>query len=100
MYQCINFKLVQFLFYSAAFDQRLAVTILRLKDGFDYSKLMGEEDHVHNGSDITLTTPSSILEIAKHPTSTMMHADSNLSLADLGKSETPKSKKKSRSTKS
>ncbi|XP_068910753.1 bumetanide-sensitive sodium-(potassium)-chloride cotransporter isoform X2 [Tenebrio molitor] len=70
----------------AAFDHRLAVTILRLKDGLDYSKLMGEEDQTAS-TDVTLTHPSTV-DLRGLPTSNMMHADSNLSLADLGKTDT------------
>jgi hypothetical protein len=62
------------------------VTILRLKDGLDYSKLMGEEDQTAS-TDVTLTHPSTV-DLRGLPTSNMMHADSNLSLADLGKTDT------------
>ncbi|XP_063908850.1 bumetanide-sensitive sodium-(potassium)-chloride cotransporter isoform X1 [Zophobas morio] len=71
----------------AAFDHRLAVAILRLKDGLDYSKLMGDE---LNGTpaDISMSQPPTVDLRSGLAANTMMHADSNLSLADLGKSDT------------
>lgn len=37
------------LFCSKAFDMYLAVSILRLQDGLDYSKMLADEEELTNG---------------------------------------------------
>lgn len=94
----------------SAFDHRLAVTILRVRDGLDYSKLTIEEDidsspgsniMEENGSARAISTivnkenrlNSSKNDMLMSPlnnhlrtsaSSNMMHADSNLSLENVG----------------
>ncbi|XP_057662624.1 bumetanide-sensitive sodium-(potassium)-chloride cotransporter isoform X1 [Diorhabda carinulata] len=67
----------------AAFDHRVAVAILRLKDGLDYSKLLEEAQQDPISSDATLT-PAMKHELGTSVTSNIMHADSNLSLPTVG----------------
>ncbi|KAF5306750.1 hypothetical protein FQA39_LY01508 [Lamprigera yunnana] len=70
-----------------AFEKRLAVAILRLPDGLDYSKILDEED---NG-----VVPSVDITLSQHPSTgtfnniarPMMHVDSNLNISHLGISE-------------
>lgn len=71
----------------------MAVAILRLPDGLDYSRIMDEDENVacYSSGDLTLvgsqqTTHNGVL--ASPLVSRMMHADSNLSIAHLGVSET------------
>lgn len=67
----------------AAFDHRVAVAILRLKDGLDYSKLLDEaqQDPICNNATFT---PATKHELLTSVTSSIMHADSNLSLPTVG----------------
>ncbi|KAG5884017.1 hypothetical protein JTB14_018579, partial [Gonioctena quinquepunctata] len=66
----------------AAFDHRVAVTILRISDGLDYSRLT-EDDEGNTLTDIIMT-PRPINEFRTSASSKMMHADSNLSLPTIG----------------
>lgn len=67
---------------SSAFDNRLSVTILRLPDGLDYSKITEEDEAGFlSSADLTLTHPSSTNELTSNR---MMHADSNFNIAQLG----------------
>lgn len=75
-----------------AFDNRMAVAILRLSDGLDYSRIMDDEENggCYSSGDLTLvgsaqTTHNGILHSPS--VSGMMHADSNLSISHLGVSE-------------
>ncbi|KAJ8965882.1 hypothetical protein NQ314_003862 [Rhamnusium bicolor] len=67
----------------AAFDHRVSVVILRLKDGLDYSKLTEEEDQGNINSDAT-STPNKSSSLRTSASSNMMHADSDLSLPNVG----------------
>lgn len=74
--------------FSAAFDHRLAVSILRIQDGLDYSKVIGDEDNSNAPSaDITLTSPPSRSHLHNVDSSHMLHADSNLNIANIAVSE-------------
>ncbi|XP_044762363.1 bumetanide-sensitive sodium-(potassium)-chloride cotransporter [Coccinella septempunctata] len=71
----------------AAFDYRLSVTILRVKDGLDYSSLTEDDEPAGNANgstDQTIPHPPSSTDLRIFTSSNMMHADSNLCLADLG----------------
>lgn len=81
-------------FFSNAFDNRLAVCILRVTEGLDYARIMDEEENTgcYSSQDLTLVGNS---QQATHngfltsPKSSglgngMMHADSNLSLSRIG----------------
>lgn len=70
------------LHYSTAFDYRLAVTILRLPDGLDYSKIIGEEQSGVPSTDITLTAVPSRTDLCSSVSNRIMHADSNLSISN------------------
>lgn len=62
----------------------MAVAILRLSDGLDYSKVTEDDDQSAQASaDITLTqsTQRSGLHISN--SSHMLHADSNLNIANM-----------------
>lgn len=69
--------------FSAALDHRVAVTILRLGDGLDHSKLLDDEDQVPVNNDSTLT-PATRHDFRTSISSNIMHADSNLSLTTVG----------------
>lgn len=75
----------KYLHFSAAFDYRLSVTILRVKDGLDYSNLTEDDEPAGNANgamdQIIPHIPSSTG--LSNFTSRMMHADSNLCLVDL-----------------
>ncbi|KAF5270453.1 hypothetical protein FQR65_LT17843 [Abscondita terminalis] len=66
-----------------AFENRLAVAILRMQEGLDYSRIMEEDD--------TNVVPSADVTLNQHPSTgmfnnilrPMMHADSNLNIAHL-----------------
>ncbi|KAK5649405.1 hypothetical protein RI129_000434 [Pyrocoelia pectoralis] len=70
-----------------AFENRLAVAILRLPDGLDYSRILEEDE--------TATTPLTENTLSQHPSThafpnisrAMMHADSNLDISHIGVSE-------------
>ncbi|XP_074028973.1 sodium potassium chloride cotransporter [Leptinotarsa decemlineata] len=89
----------------AAFDHRVSVAILRISDGLDYSTLTEEvDDQGNTNADVTLTLRT-INEFRTSASSNMMHADSNLSLQNVGNPErnsisaTPKGPKKVRNKK-
>ncbi|KAL3280368.1 hypothetical protein HHI36_017857 [Cryptolaemus montrouzieri] len=70
----------------AAFDHRLSVTILRVKDGLDYSSITGDDEPTGNGhgpTEQSIPHPPSRTDLRISTSSNMMHADSNLCLADL-----------------
>ncbi|KAJ8946616.1 hypothetical protein NQ318_007219 [Aromia moschata] len=67
----------------AAFDHRVSVTILRVNNGLDYSKLTENEDQGNINSDTALSTNTSS-GLRTSDSNNMMHADSNLSLANVG----------------
>lgn len=80
-----NELLAYFNVLHAAFDQRLAVTILKIKDGLDYSRIT-EEDETGNfftNETALMSNSNSQMEMRKSASSSMMHADSNLSLVDI-----------------
>ncbi|KAB0800350.1 hypothetical protein PPYR_06090 [Photinus pyralis] len=70
-----------------AFENRLAVAILRLPDGLDYSRILEEDENA--------TTPNADLTLSQHPSThafpnisrAMMHADSNLDISHIDVSE-------------
>lgn len=70
----------------AAFDNRMAVAILRLKDGLDYGRLTEDDEIGYQSTDLTLTQPPSRSEGGTGPfaATLMMHADSDLSLQQIG----------------
>lgn len=72
---------------SSAFDNRLSVCILKLADGLDYGKITEEDEAGYQSSaDLTLTHPSPRGSNLMHNAllNRMMHADSNLSISELG----------------
>ncbi|CAG9818005.1 unnamed protein product, partial [Phaedon cochleariae] len=64
-----------------AFDHRVSVTILRLPDGLDYSKLTKDEDQINQDASIISKNGNQFRTSAS---SNLMHADSNLSLVVVG----------------
>lgn len=73
-----------FFFSSSAFDYRLAVTILRLPEGLDYSKVTEEIDQINSNGELTL---KSLNELRTSTSSNIMRMDSNLSLPTISESE-------------
>jgi hypothetical protein len=71
------------LYFSDAFDNRIAVAILRLPDGQDYSKLMDEtEPHTYVNGGFSLATSSQDLTASDQ--SGFMRIDSNVSISQMG----------------
>lgn len=75
---------VQTNYFSSAFDYRLAVTILRLPEGLDYSKVTEEIDQTNSNGELTLKP---LNELRTSTSSNIMRMDSNLSLPAISESE-------------
>jgi hypothetical protein len=77
-------KLVRFiLHFSDAFENRMAVAILRLPDGLDYSKLTDDaEPHAYDNGGFSPTSSSQYLTGGDQ--SGFLRVDSNVSIAQLG----------------
>lgn len=69
-------------FLSTAFDNRLSVTILRLPDGLDYSKVTEIEGGSPNGDTMSITPSRPFMHTSD--SNHMLHADSNLNISSLG----------------
>lgn len=69
--------------FSTAFDNRLSVTILRLPDGLDYSKVTEIEGGSPNGDTMSII-PSSRSFMHTSDSNHMLHADSNLNISSIG----------------
>lgn len=71
------------LYFSDAFDNRMAVAILRLPDGQDYSKLMDEADpHAYVNGGFSLATSSQDLTGSNQ--SGFLRIDSDVSISQMG----------------
>lgn len=77
-------EILIFFFPSTAFDNRLSVTILRLPDGLDYSKLTEEAEGGSPNGDTMSITPSSRHFMHTSDSNHMLHADSNLNISSIG----------------
>lgn len=78
---CIKYKLI----FSAAFDIRLSVCILKLPEGLDYSRITDEEETGYQSSaDLTLTQYPTRSDFHHHLAgSGMMRVDSNNSISHI-----------------
>ncbi|XP_077285790.1 sodium potassium chloride cotransporter [Arctopsyche grandis] len=75
-----------------AFDNRMAVVILRLSGGLDFSKLLGEDEVSTPAGMLTSGASTGDLTISHRVTphsGQMMHADSNLDIMHMAQSESP-----------
>jgi hypothetical protein len=71
------------LYFSDAFDNRMAVAILRLRDGLDYSRFTDEaEPHSYDNGGFSLATSSQ--DLTGSDQSGFMRIDSNVSIAQMG----------------
>lgn len=70
--------------FSAAFDYRLAVTILRLPEGLDYSKITEDIDQANSNGELTVKP---FTELRTSTSSNMMRMDSDLSLPTISDSK-------------